>query len=108
MLDENEPNWFCQAILLWIDVRLVYIREAQDENAFQLDPHFQSEIRYMKTSAMCFLKALEEIASCADALSSSRNDSSPTNVCLNEQPLPFANCVEWSNQHSRGGHTSKY
>ena len=52
MLDENEPNWiFCQAILLWIDVSLVYIRGAQDKNASQLDPHFQSEIRCMKTSA---------------------------------------------------------
>ena len=25
------------------------------------------------------------------------------NVCLNEQPLPFANCIEWSNQYSCGG-----
>ena len=24
--------------------------------------------------------------------------SSPMNVCLNEQPLPFANCIEWSHQ----------
>ena len=30
------------------------------------------------------------VASCADALSLSRKNSSPTNVCLNEQPLLFA------------------
>ena len=40
--------------------------------------------------AGCEICAMSSIASCTDALSSSRNDSSPTNICLNEQPLLFA------------------